>query len=135
MAVAKSVRGNDTTSNAYNTGNVTGKLAEDLAARFLEKCGLAVLVRNFRCRGGEIDLVCRDGKALVFVEVRLRRNADYGGAGASITAAKQRRIILAAKHYLVLHAKTECDCRFDCVLLAENTENNIEWIRDAFAAD
>lgn len=135
MAVTKAMRDNDTTSNAGHAGNVTGKLAEDLAARFLEKRGLAILARNFRCRGGEIDLVCRDGKALVFVEVRLRRNADYGGAGASITATKQQRVILAAKHYLVLHSKTDCDCRFDCVLLADHAENNIEWIRDAFAAD
>lgn len=138
MAFAKSMRDNDTTRNTGSTGNagnVAGRLAEDLAARFLEKRGLDVVARNFRCRGGEIDLICRDGKALVFVEVRLRRNADYGGAGASITATKQRRIILAAKHYLVLHAKTECDCRFDCVLLAERAENTIDWIRDAFAAD
>ncbi|WP_301100738.1 YraN family protein [Propionivibrio sp.] len=109
-----------------------GKLAEDLSARFLEQRGLAVLTRNFRCRGGEIDLVCRDGKAIVFVEVRLRRNDDYGGAAASITARKQRRIILAAKLYLAAHGKTECACRFDCVLL---DGEKIVWVRDAFAAN
>ncbi len=124
--------GNDTTGES---STVAGKLAEDLAARFLEKRGLKVLARNFRRRGGEIDLVCRDGKALVFVEVRLRRNAAYGGAGASITAGKQARIILAARHYLAANATSECDCRFDCLLLDGRTENNIEWIRDAFAAD
>jgi len=119
----------DTTSESTR---VIGQDAEDIAARFLEKRGFRVLTRNFHCRGGEIDLVCRDGKVLVFVEVRLRRNAGYGGAGASITASKQRRIILAAQHYLAANTKTECDCRFDCVLL---DGEKIEWIRDAFAAD
>ena len=128
MAVTKTMKDNDTTSSA-------GKLAEELAARFLQKRGLLVVARNFRCRGGEIDLVCRDGKVLVFVEVRLRRNAAYGGAGASITASKQRRIILAAQHYLAAHAKADADCRFDCVLLDACNEKNIEWISDAFAAN
>ncbi len=129
MAITKSMSGNDTTSESTK---VIGKRAEDMAACFLEKRGFTVLTRNFCCRGGEIDLVCRDGKALVFVEVRMRRNSAYGGAGASITATKQRRIVLAAQHYLVAHAKTDSDCRFDCILLDGET---IEWIRDAFSAD
>jgi len=128
MAVTKTMNDNDTTSS-------TGKLVEELAARFLEKRGLLVVARNFRCRGGEIDLVCRDAIVLVFVEVRLRRNAAYGGAGVSITASKQRRIILAARHYLAVHAKADSDCRFDCILLNACTEKNIEWISDAFAAN
>ena len=116
------------------SAQVAGKLAEDLAARFLEKRGLAVLARNFRCRGGEIDLVCREGGTLVFVEVRLRRNPRFGGAGASITAAKQRRIVLAARHYLAAHARPETDCRFDCILLDDTEGDRVEWLRDAFSA-
>ena len=115
--------------------NTSGKQAEALAARFLARRGLQVLAQNFRCRGGEIDLICRDGKVLVFVEVRLRRNANYGGAAASITATKQARIILAARHYLNANAATESDCRFDCVLLDGLDEDRIEWLRDAFSAD
>jgi putative endonuclease len=126
--VGHKVSGNDTTSGS-------GKRAEDLAARFLERQGLVVLARNFRCRGGEIDLVCRDRKSLVFVEVRLRRNAAYGGAGASITASKQRRVILAARHYLATLSAADSDCRFDCLLLDGLAENNIEWVRDAISAD
>ena len=103
-----------------------------MAARFLEKRGLTILTRNFHCRGGEIDLICRDRKTLVFVEVRSRGNANYGGAGASITPIKQRRIILAAQHYLATKAGFDADCRFDCVLL---DGPKIEWIRDAFSAD
>ena len=119
---------NNTTTESTQ---VSGQRAEAKAARFLEKRGVDILTRNFRCRGGEIDLVCRDGNVLVFVEVRLRRNTAYGGAGASITLAKQRRIILAAQHFLASRAKADSICRFDCVLL---DGVNIEWIRDAFSA-
>ena len=116
-------------------GQANGRRAEELAAHFLERHGLTLLARNVRCRGGELDLVCRDGATLVFVEVRLRRNEDYGGAAASITATKQQRVILAARHYLATHGASlaaERACRFDCVLL---DGENMDWIRDAFAAD
>ena len=123
---------NDTT---VESSKAIGDLAEGLAARFLEQQGLKVLTRNFRCRGGEIDLICRNGRTLVFVEVRLRRNSAFGGAAESITNSKQRRIILAAQHYLAANVKTECACRFDCILLDGRTEDHIERIRDAFTAD
>jgi putative endonuclease len=110
-----------------------GALAETLAAKYLEQRGLRVIERNFRVRGGEIDLVCTDRDSLVFVEVRLRSRSDFGGAAASIGVAKQRRIILAARHYLA--GKPEYPCRFDAVLLEELDAKSIEWIRDAFAAD
>lgn len=112
-----------------------GQAAEDLAAAYLVKHGLRIVARNFHCRGGEIDLVAKDRKTLVFVEVRLRRNADFGGAGASITRRKQQRIILAARHYLTTLADQAPDCRFDCVLLASTEGDQIEWLRDAFAAE
>ena len=81
-------------------------------------------------RGGEIDLIFRDGKVLVFVEVRQRSRSDFGGAAASITARKRQRLILAARHYLLKHPDT--DCRFDCVLI---DGNKLEWLRNAFSAD
>ena len=120
------------------TNNITsstnnGQAAEALAAAYLEKQGLRVLERNFRIRGGEIDLICRDGKGLVFVEVRLRSHLNYGGAAASITRTKQKRLILAARHYLM--RLPECDCRFDCVLLDRLDQSAIEWIKNAFSAD
>jgi len=74
--------------------------------------------------------ICRDGRVLVFVEVRQRSRSDYGGAGASITISKQRRIVLAARHYLA--GQPECDCRFDCVLIEGE---RLEWLKDAFTAD
>lgn len=115
--------GNDTTV-------ARGREAEAAAARLLEKAGLRIVDRNFRVRGGEIDLIARDGSTLVFVEVRARSGGGFGGAAASIDAAKQQRIVLAARHYLARHG--ECDCRFDCLL---QDAGNWRWLRGAFAAD
>lgn len=123
---------NDTTRHKRDRD---GRLAEDLAARFLERKGLRVVARNYRCRGGEIDLVCRDGQALVFVEVRLRRNTAFGGAAASVTSTKQRRIILATQHFLMSQSATDSDCRFDCILLDDVAGDRIEWLRNAFSLD
>lgn len=109
-----------------------GAAAEELAARHLLTHGLRILERNFRVRGGEIDLIAQDGKSLVFVEVRLRSRADFGGAAASITTRKQQRIILAARHYLQAHG--EQPCRFDCVLLDALDAKAVEWLKGAFSA-
>lgn len=113
-----------------NPGN-TGAAAEQLAADFLQRQGLKLLETNYRCRFGEIDLVCYDQNTLVFVEVRLRGNETYGGAAASITAAKQRKLVLTARHYLQ-GLRAAPSCRFDVVLLRGLRDNDIEWIRNAF---
>lgn len=113
-----------------------GAQAEALAAQFLAAQGLRIIGRNYRCRGGEIDLVCEDGRTLVFVEVRLRSSATFGGAAASITAAKRQRILLAAQHYIAGNGGkfAERACRFDAVLLDGLDAARIEWIRNAFDA-
>jgi len=116
-----------------HTTKQIGDAGESIAAEYLLAQGLRVLARNFRVKGGEIDLVCRDGASTVFVEVRRRSinpKADFGGAAASITARKQQRLILAARHWLARHG--ECACRFDCVLI---DGDKLEWMRDAFSAD
>ena len=110
-----------------------GAEAEAIAAGYLSRHGLRILTQNYRVRGGEIDLVCRDGAMLVFVEVRLRTNTAYGGAAASITFSKQQRLILAARHWLLQHG--DQTCRFDCILLDELDEARVDWIKNAFSAD
>lgn len=121
-------------SPARSTRQADGSLAEERAGDWLERQGLKILARNFRVRGGEIDLVCKDGRTTVFVEVRLRRNGDFGGAGGSITWRKQQRLILAARHWLA--AQGDAPCRFDCVLLqGEAATAPLEWIKNAFDAD
>lgn len=111
-----------------------GAAAELRAAHFLEQHGLRVLERNWRVRGGEIDLICQHGEMCVFVEVRLRKHAGFGGAAASVTTAKQRRIVLAAQHYLA--GRAELPCRFDVVLFdGPMAESAPEWIQNAFLAE
>jgi len=115
---------------ATNTSQSLGAVAEAAAAQYLAARGLTVIARNFRVKGGEIDLICRDAATTVFVEVRRRASADFGGAAASITLTKQRRLILAARHWLVQHG--DCACRFDCVLF---DGDRLEWMKDAFRLD
>jgi putative endonuclease len=106
-----------------------GAQAEELAARFLVARGLTIVTRNFRRRRGELDIIARDGETLVFVEVRLRRSASFGGAAESITAAKRARLVAAAGLYLARLAHTP-PCRFDAVLLDALDPARIRWVRD-----
>lgn len=104
--------------------------AEARALAWLVERGLVPVDRNVRFRGGEIDLVMRDGETLVFVEVRSRARTDFGGAAASVGPAKQRRLRREAQRYLNAHFGDRWPaCRFDVCALDGAA---IDWIRDAF---
>ena len=113
-----------------------GAAAEALAAEHLAAHGLRVIAHNVRCRGGEVDLVCLDRSHVVFVEVRLRRNGRFGGAAESITAAKQRRVLIAAQWWLGGAGRRFRDalCRFDAVLLDALDPARVTWLPGAFDA-
>jgi putative endonuclease len=114
-----------------------GAACESLAALYLEAHGLEVLARNLRCKAGELDLVCRDGNVLAIVEVRQRQRDDYGGALASVNAAKQRRIIRAARFFLERRAIFRTyTLRFDVLAVQGSPQgaHHIRWIKDAFRA-
>ena len=110
-----------------------GAQAEERAARFLERQGLAILARNFRTRLGEIDLVARDGQTLVFIEVRLRVSRAFGGAQASVDARKQAKLLAAARLYLS-RLKAEPPCRFDVVTFEDALAESPRWLQGAFGA-
>jgi putative endonuclease len=110
--------------------NRDGRHAEDVAAAFLQRRGLTIVARNYRCRFGEIDLIARDGKTLVFIEVRMRTSNAFGGAAASITATKRGKLMRTARHYLSAAARAPA-CRFDA-LLVNGADNSIEWLKNAF---
>jgi putative endonuclease len=116
------------------TTKQVGDAAEDAALLYLQQAKLRLLERNYRTPGrggGEIDLIMRapDGTT-VFVEVRQRKSSSHGGAAASVTFAKQRRIVFAARHYL-MRLREPPPCRFDVVVLEPT---GIEWIQAAFDA-
>lgn len=112
-----------------------GAAAEDLAARFLEAQGLDIVARNFRCKAGELDLVCTAGELLVVIEVRRRTHAGFGGAAASVGAAKQLRIRRATQYFLLRERQwRQRRLRFDVIALSGGRTGApvIDWIRDAF---
>ena len=112
---------------------MNGAEAEDRALRHLQSRGLKLLERNYRCRGGELDLVMREGETLVVVEVRSRSNPGYGSAAESVDSRKQRRILLATQLYLAAHPEhADRALRFDVV--AFDGAAKLDWITAAFDA-
>lgn len=113
------------------TRKQTGDAWELQARRWLERKGMRFLAANVRERGGEIDLIMQDKSTTVFVKVRYRKSSFFGGAAASVTASKQRKLLHAARVWLARHNGSfdTVDCRFDVVAF---TENEVEWIQNAF---
>ncbi len=113
-----------------------GRWAENVARDFLRARGLEPVCENYYFRGGEIDLIMRDGDTIVFVEVRYRSNPSFGGGAESITAPKQKRVVATAMHYLQRTANhAHLPCRFDVVAIGKDKHrHDVEWIPDAFDA-
>lgn len=114
-----------------------GEQAEQRAQRWLRARGLTPITHNYRCRLGEVDLIMADGETLVFVEVRWRTHGQYGGAAASVDRRKQRRLTLAARHYLGRYPnQARRPCRFDVLGLEPDGDDGIryQWIANAFYA-
>lgn len=109
---------------------VKGDNAERQALVYLQQQGLTPVASNYRCKAGELDLVMRDGAALVIVEVRYRKSEQFGGALASITRQKQARIVAATQHYVIINKLSHCAIRFDVVALSG--DSRINWIKNAF---
>lgn len=115
----------------------SGQQAEQWAERHLLAKGLQTLARNWRCRRGELDLVMLDGDAVVFVEVRYRQHAGWGGAVASVDTRKQAKLVLAAQHFLLEEPRwANSPCRFDVVAIegSDSPARGLSWLRNAFDA-
>ncbi len=116
---------------------VLGRSAEDLAADFLAEQGLTVLLRNYRRRGGELDLVAQDGDVLVVAEVRTRSTDEFGGAAASVDGWKQHKIVRATTQLLQQRKElARLRVRFDVLVVrgADGEHPTVEWLRHAFEA-
>ena len=118
-----------------------GAHVEALAREFLLRQGLTPVAANANYRGGELDLVMRDGDTLVFVEVRYRRGGGvgggFGGGAASVDANKRRKLVHAAGLFLAAHRElARAPCRFDVIDASGDPETPaFDWLRDAFRAD
>lgn len=123
------------------TSHSKGQHAESACCEYLQQQGLKLLTRNYRGKRGEIDIVMQDENALVFVEVRYRKNDAYGGALESITAEKQARVTATAEQYLQHETKMK-NGRIDVVAMSQKLQNKatknsdeeyaFEWIKNAF---
>ena len=119
------------------TGNKgTGALGEEVAANFLIAAGYRILERNFRCKGGEVDVIARDpiDKSLVFIEVKARRGLSYGVPQLAVTPFKQRQISKAALTWLSKNLLHDTNARFDviAILLHTDGQHAIDHIINAF---
>lgn len=115
----------------------TGLTAEATARDFLAARGLTLLLENYHCRLGELDLVMLDRGVLVVVEVRLRADSRFGSAGESVDFFKQRRIVRATKHLLLTRRDLRhLPIRFDVIAFDAKSPatNSVQWIRSAFEA-
>jgi putative endonuclease len=119
------------------TGNKgTGELGEEVAANFMIARGYRIIERNFRCKGGEVDIIARDpgDKSLVFIEVKARRGLSYGVPQLAVTPFKQRQISKAALTWLSKNRLHDTNARFDviAILLSGDGRHTIEHIMNAF---
>lgn len=110
-----------------------GDLGEDAAARYLESCGLRVLDRNWRFRQWELDLVCRDGDTVVFVEVKTRRAGSMATPADGLNRKKQARLVKAASQYLTRNDLWDEPCRFDLAAVIDTGSSlDVEHVENAF---
>lgn len=114
-----------------------GAAAEAFARAYLQRAGLRGIAANANYRGGELDLVMLDGATLVFVEVRYRSHAGFGGGAMSIDAGKRRKLVHAAQLFLATHRQyADASCRFDVIdASGDPSAPQLSWLRDAFRAD
>ncbi|MBT0653812.1 YraN family protein [Geomobilimonas luticola] len=111
-----------------------GARGEEVAVAFLKGKKYVILERNFRCKGGEVDIVARDGGTIVFVEVKSRRSESYGPPQLSVTPFKQRQISKAALTWLAKNRQHDASARFDviAILLLNHQVPAIDHILNAF---
>lgn len=120
---------------ARQSTRALGRAAEECAAQWLAAQGYRIVARNHATRRGEVDLVCREGRTLCFVEVRSRSRLDFGSPAASVDVRKARRVVAAATDWALRHGGLEQDIRFDVVSVdLSGGAARFELIRGAFDA-
>ena len=113
--------------------NNLGQHYEQLAAGYLQQQGLRLISSNFKCKAGEIDLIMRDGDTLVFVEVKYRASAAFGGAMAAVTYSKQQKLLRASRWYLQQHRLSDQPCRLDVLAIEGQPPFQYHWVKNAIS--
>lgn len=113
-----------------------GYAVEQQVEDYLVSLGLKLIAKNYSCRRGEIDLIMLDNEVIVFVEVRYRKSVSHGTPEETITKAKIKKLIIAAKIFLQTHPRQNAECRFDVVGATQSQSGKVifNWIKDAFEA-
>ena len=111
--------------------NNLGQHYEQLAADYLQQQGLRLISSNFQYKAGEIDLIMRDGDTLVFVEVKYRASAAFGGAMAAVTYSKQQKLLRASRWYLQQHRLSDQPCRLDVLAIEGQPPFQYHWVKNA----
>jgi len=129
----------DLFSGLKNSSAAIGQQAEDVALKFLQTKGMRLIARNYRCKLGEIDLVMQDDGALVFIEVRYRKQSNFGDGAESVDFRKQQKIIRSAEHFLQQHRQySQSPCRIDVISISKQQNSDyqeiINWIPNAIQA-
>jgi len=114
------------------TTRAKGSIYENIALNHLEKAGLRLIGRNFNCKLGEIDIICKDKQTIVFVEVRFRRSITFGSALESVTPAKCLKLRKTALVYQKQYGLINTPSRFDVIgITLKNNQTHIEWVQNA----
>lgn len=131
------MRGSASHTEQNMTARCIGQEKERLACKFLQQKGLHLIQSNYHCLWGEIDLIMEDNGCIVFTEVRFRKTTQYGPAEATVSPAKQRKLIKAAQCYLLHESEfDDIECRFDVVgIHGPDHQEQVIWIKNAFGVD
>ena len=119
-------------SHHVDTKKDLGHKGEEIAAQYLQKQGFKIIERNYRHRRGEIDIVAREGKTLVFIEVKTAASTQYGPPESWVGFRKQKQVAKMAEAYLQERHLTHVDCRFDVIAVDTTRDNGINHIQNAF---
>lgn len=110
-----------------------GRQGEDYACGYIERLGMSVLMRNYHCRGGEVDIIAREGGTVVFIEVKTRGGSGFGSGAEAVTPAKIKKIICAAQNYIMKESPQEESFRFDVAeLRVADGLYSMNYIKNAF---
>ena len=112
--------------------HILGKTGEEIGTKYLIKNGYRIIIRNFRCRQGEIDIIAQDKNEIVFIEVKTRKNTNYGYPIDAVDKRKQKHILNASKYYIYINKLEKRNIRFDVIEIYKKEKFYINHIKNIY---